>query len=122
MDSLVEQRAKKMIKGLELLLCEEKLTELGLIHPEKLLESILQGGIWGLGGLQVDCEPVMHHCRKVSYRILGCIRKGIASRWQAVILLLYSALVRNIWSAESSPGLLNTRKIQLMEQLHSRVK
>lgn len=85
-------------------------------------KAFLQGGIWGLGGLQVDCEPVMHHCRKVSYRILGCIRKGIASRWQAVILLLYSALVRNIWSAESSPGLLNTRKIQLMEQLHSRVK
>lgn len=39
MDLLGQQRAKKMIKGLEFLSCEKKLIELGLISLEKRPET-----------------------------------------------------------------------------------
>lgn len=40
--NLLVQKREKIIKGLELLSCEETLRELGLISLEKLLESSLQ--------------------------------------------------------------------------------
>lgn len=51
MDLLVQQRAKKMIKGLDFLSCEERRRELGLISLEKLLE--ISFAEKGMGRLQV---------------------------------------------------------------------
>lgn len=41
---------------------------------------------------------------------LGCIKICFSSRSKEVILLLYSALMRHIWCAGSSSGLLRTRE------------
>lgn len=60
---------------------------------------------------QADHKPAMCPWRKMANSILCCIRMCIASRWREVILLLWSALVRHIWSANSSPGIPDTREI-----------
>jgi len=36
--------------------------------------------------------------------VLGCIKRGVASREREVIVPLYSALLRPIWSPASRPG------------------
>ncbi|KAK4817039.1 hypothetical protein QYF61_026165 [Mycteria americana] len=45
-----------------------------------------------------------------AHSLLGCFRQIIASRWRKVILLLYSALVRHLWSAGSSSGQPSTKQ------------
>ena len=42
--------------------------------------------------------------------ILSCFKRSMTSRSREVILPTYSALVRPIWSTESSSGALNTRR------------
>ncbi|KAK4823401.1 hypothetical protein QYF61_001775 [Mycteria americana] len=67
----------------------------------------------GLGVL-VDTKLTMgQQCAlvaTVTNRTLGCIRQGVASRSREGILPLCSALVRPIWSAGSTAGLLSTRE------------
>ena len=52
-------------------------------------------------GVLMGKLTISQHCNfmeKVN-SILGCIRKSITSRSREVILPLYSALMRHIWSA-----------------------
>ncbi|KAF4801328.1 hypothetical protein TURU_035942 [Turdus rufiventris] len=49
---------------------------------------------------------------KEALGILGCFRESTASRLRLVMLLLYSALVRNIWSAVSYSALLSTGEMR----------
>ncbi|TRZ26045.1 hypothetical protein HGM15179_001068 [Zosterops borbonicus] len=66
-----------------------------------------------LGVLVDNKRYVRQQCvlvAKKANEILGCIKKSTVSRSRGVILPLYSVLVRSIWSAVSSSGLLRTRK------------
>lgn len=64
-------------------------------------------------GILVDPQLLMnqqwtHKAKKVN-SILGCTRESITGRPRDMILLLYSVLVRPIWSAGSGSGLPRTR-------------
>lgn len=59
--------------------------------------------------LRADHEPTMCLCRDTANSIWGCISKSAASRLWQVILALYSAWVKHIWSSESSSETPSTR-------------
>ena len=65
-------------------------------------------------GVPVDTKLSMSQQHTLAARkansLLGCIGNTIASRLREVILPLYSALMRHIWSAGSSSGLPSTRE------------
>jgi len=60
-------------------------------------------------GVLVDIKVTMSQqcalAAKKTSSLLGCVRESVASRLREVILPLYSALVRHIWSAVSHAGL-----------------
>lgn len=52
---------------------------------------------------------------KMTSSILGCIRQSLARMSREVMLPLYSAQLRHVWSAVSCPGLPSTRNIDMLE-------
>ncbi|RMC02148.1 hypothetical protein DUI87_21315 [Hirundo rustica rustica] len=71
---------------------------------------VLKERLGGPGEQQTVHEPAVSPCGQDDDEILGCTRKNIASKSREMILSLDSALVRHIWSAVSSSGLLSTRE------------
>ncbi|TRZ18492.1 hypothetical protein HGM15179_008642 [Zosterops borbonicus] len=89
---------------------EENPMDLYRLGTDLLGSSSVEKGL----GVMVDNKLLMsQQCVLVAKNakgILGCIEQSFASRSQEVILP-YSTLVRNIWSAVPNFGLLRTREI-----------
>ncbi|KAJ7399315.1 hypothetical protein BTVI_116109 [Pitangus sulphuratus] len=85
-------------------------------HPHRLGPDLLESSsVEKYLGVLVDDNKLSmsQHCAPVDEKgnaILGCTRKSVASRSREVMLPFYSALVRHIWIAVPSPGILRTRE------------
>lgn len=80
-------------------MCECKVLHLGQDSPRQyrlgeLIESTPAEKDLGVLVDENQHEPAVHACGPESNSILGCIRRGNASRWREMILPLCSAIVR----------------------------
>jgi len=73
-------------------------------------KQLCRKGPVGPGEHQVAHKPEMWPAAKQAKSILGCIRQSMVSKSREMILPLYSALVRNIWSSGSGAELPSRRK------------
>jgi len=90
-----------------------KVLHLGIHNPMHQYRLEVTGFAEKDLGVPVDSKlDISQQCAimtKVTDSIPGCIRTSITRRMKEVILLLYSATMRHIWSAVSSSGLPSTR-------------